>query len=65
MIKRLIDLVGAVCGIVIAFPLMLTMAILVRVKLGRPILFVQTRPGQDGASIPYLQISHACAMRPI
>ena len=49
MIKRLIDLVGAVCGIAIAFPLMLTMAILIRVKLGRPILFVQTRPGLWGA----------------
>lgn len=46
-VKRLLDIIISLCGIIILFPLYLVLAILVRVKLGSPILFKQDRPGKD------------------
>lgn len=43
--KRLIDIVGASLGLVCLSPVLLVIAVLVRVKLGRPVLFHQFRPG--------------------
>ena len=48
-IKRIIDVVCAVGAIVIFSPLYLGVALLVRIKLGSPILFTQDRPGLIGA----------------
>lgn len=44
-IKRLIDVICSIAAIIILSPLMLLTAVLVRVKLGSPIIFVQERPG--------------------
>lgn len=44
-LKRTFDVVGASVGLVVGFPLMLIIAILVKVKLGNPIFFRQIRPG--------------------
>ena len=49
MLKRAIDLVGAASGLVLLSPLLLGVALAVRIGLGRPILFRQTRPGLNGA----------------
>ncbi len=46
-IKRLMDFVLALISIVFFSPLLIIVAILVRVKLGSPIVFKQKRPGQN------------------
>lgn len=46
--KRLMDIVGASGGILLTAPLMLLIALLVRLKLGKPVLFRQVRPGLHG-----------------
>ena len=45
--KRALDLVGAALALVVSLPLMLGVGALVWVSLGRPILFVQIRPGRN------------------
>ena len=46
-IKRLLDIVISLTFIVLFFWLYLILALLVRIKLGSPILFKQKRPGRD------------------
>ena len=46
-IKRPLDAVLATTAAVVLSPVMLTTAILVRTKLGSPVLFTQERPGKD------------------
>ena len=46
-IKRLLDILISLCGIIILSPVYLVVWILVRVKLGKPALFTQERPGKD------------------
>ena len=46
-IKRLLDIVLSGCALIVLSPLMLVTAILVRVKLGGPVIFCQERPGKD------------------
>ncbi len=46
-IKRLIDIIISLTILVLFFWLYLIVAILVRVKLGSPVLFKQPRPGKD------------------
>ena len=43
--KRLIDVTAAGAGLVLFSPLFLLLALLIRARLGSPILFRQTRPG--------------------
>lgn len=45
-IKRLIDILAAASLLLLALPLLLLLALLVRTKLGSPIFFRQTRIGQ-------------------
>lgn len=44
-IKRLLDIIISFCGIIILSPVLLIVAILVKIKLGSPIIFKQKRPG--------------------
>lgn len=46
-IKRLFDIVLSGLALVVLSPLLLVTAILVRVKLGSPVLFCQERPGKN------------------
>lgn len=46
-IKRGLDLLLSFCAIVVLSPVLLVLAVLVRVKLGSPILFRQERPGKN------------------
>ena len=46
-IKRLLDIVVSLCGIVVLSPIYLILGVLVRVKLGTPVIFKQDRPGKD------------------
>lgn len=44
-IKRLLDIIISFCGIIILSPVLLIVAILVKIKLGSPVIFKQKRPG--------------------
>ena len=46
-IKRGLDLLLSFCAIVVLSPVLLVLAVLVRVKLGSPVLFRQERPGKN------------------
>ena len=47
-IKRIFDLIVSVFALLLLSPIMLAVAILVRVKLGSPVIFRQERPGLHG-----------------
>ncbi len=46
--KRIFDLIITSLGLIILSPIILLTAILVRIFLGTPVLFRQTRPGYKG-----------------
>jgi sugar transferase EpsL len=46
--KRVFDVIASLCGLLLLSPLLLLVALLVRVKLGTPVLFRQERPGHLG-----------------
>ena len=46
--KRFFDIVLSACALVVLSPVLLIVAILVRTKLGSPVIFCQERPGKDG-----------------
>lgn len=48
LIKRFIDFLIAALSIIIFSPLLIILAIIVRVKLGGPVIFKQERPGLNG-----------------
>lgn len=47
-IKRPQDFLCALLAIILFSPVMLLIALLVRLKLGAPVIFMQERPGKDG-----------------
>ncbi len=48
MIKRTIDIFGATLALLLLSPLMLALVMLIRSKIGSPVLFIQERPGKGG-----------------
>src|SRR5262245_13553064 len=48
IIKPTLDRVAAAVALIACAPILLAMALLVRVKIGSPVLFRQTRPGSGG-----------------
>lgn len=46
-IKRILDIVSSLLAIIILSPLLAVTAVLVKTKLGSPVLFKQERPGKD------------------
>lgn len=47
-IKRLIDIVLSLTGIIVLTPVMMIVALLIKLKLGGPVVFTQQRPGKNG-----------------
>lgn len=47
-IKRSLDVASALALLAVSAPLQLVISLLIRMKLGRPVLFRQQRPGLDG-----------------
>ena len=47
-IKRIIDIIVSTIGLLILSPMLLILAVIIRVKLGSPVLFRQRRPGLRG-----------------
>lgn len=48
MIKRIFDFSVALCAVLTLLPVIIIVALLIRFKLGSPILFTQNRPGLHG-----------------
>lgn len=46
-IKRILDIISSLLAIIILSPLLAVTAVLVKTKLGSPVLFKQERPGKD------------------
>jgi len=46
--KRVLDVLLAACALVALSPVLLVVAVLVRMRLGAPVLFTQVRPGLGG-----------------
>lgn len=46
--KRIFDFTASICGLIILSPVMVAIALLIRHKLGNPVLFTQARPGLNG-----------------
>lgn len=46
-IKRLLDFIIALVGLLILFPVIVVIAIAIYIQMGRPIIFAQPRPGKD------------------
>jgi len=47
-LKRLLDVVIGLCALVVLSPVLLLVAVLVLIRMGRPVFFRQERPGRDG-----------------
>lgn len=45
--KRFLDILLSACALLVLSPVLLVTALLVRVKLGSPVIFCQERPGKD------------------
>ena len=48
VVKRVIDIIVATLGLLILSPILIIVAIIIRIKLGSPIFFTQNRVGKDG-----------------
>ncbi|WFE72051.1 sugar transferase [Halomonas sp. M1] len=48
MFKRQIDIIASLVGLILLSPVLIIVALLVRYKLGTPVLFRQHRPGLNG-----------------
>ena len=48
LLKRVLDLTLATCGLIAAAPVVVLIAVLVRVNMGSPVIFRQQRPGLHG-----------------
>lgn len=47
-VKRVLDIIISVLGLVILSPLLLILGLVVKIKLGTPVIFSQERPGFEG-----------------
>lgn len=47
-IKRILDIILSIIVLLILWPIIAVVAILVKIKIGTPIIFKQKRPGKDG-----------------
>lgn len=52
-IKRCLDFITALCALIALSPVFLIVAILVRTKLGSPVIFTQKRPGLGNRIVSY------------
>mgnify|MGYP001544426200 CR=1 FL=1 len=60
ILKRIIDLVGALSGIILISPVMIITAILIKVDSKGPVFFAQSRVGQDGKKFMMYKFRSMC-----
>lgn len=59
-IKRMIDCIGALCGILILSPVMIIVAIWIKLDSKGPVFFAQNRVGQDGKGFKMYKFRSMC-----
>ena len=52
----MLDICCALCGLVLFFPLIFIVIVLVRIRLGAPVFFVQERAGKNGTAFRMIKI---------
>lgn len=57
-VKRILDLTLSLIAVILCSPIFLILFLLVRFKLGSPVLFTQERPGEGRKDLQALQVSH-------
>ncbi|MEA3420587.1 MAG: sugar transferase [Acidobacteriota bacterium] len=63
MVKRTLDIIASVAGLWLLSPLLVMLSLVVKIKLGSPILFKQMRPGLYGdpfVAYKFRTMSNAC-----
>jgi lipopolysaccharide/colanic/teichoic acid biosynthesis glycosyltransferase len=55
-LKEVLDRVGAALALILLAPLLLAVALAVRLSLGRPVFFRQRRPGRDGVPFELVKL---------
>ena len=48
LFKRIIDIIASLAGLIIISPVLIIIAILIKIKLGSPVFFIQDRVGKNG-----------------
>ena len=48
VLKRIIDIIGALVGLIVSSPIMLIVSLIIYLTMGRPVFFKQLRPGLNG-----------------
>ncbi len=56
MLKRALDILGAVIGIGLTWPCLIMAAILIKLEDGGPVFFVQSRVGLQGKQFPMIKL---------
>ncbi len=56
MLKRALDILGAVIGIGLTWPFLIMAAILIKLEDGGPVFFVQSRVGLQGKQFPMIKL---------
>ncbi|MBU3180716.1 sugar transferase [Clostridium psychrophilum] len=60
IIKRIIDVIGALCGILLLSPVMMIFAIWIKLDSKGPVFFAQNRVGQDGKLFKMYKFRSMC-----
>ena len=63
MVKRTVDILGAGIGLVVLSPVLVVLAIIVRLTMGPPVLFSQERPGLLGRPFRLIKLRTMADMR--
>jgi lipopolysaccharide/colanic/teichoic acid biosynthesis glycosyltransferase len=61
IIKRVIDIIGALCGILVLSPIMIVVGILIKLDSKGGIFFIQNRVGKDGRKFIMYKFRSMCA----
>jgi lipopolysaccharide/colanic/teichoic acid biosynthesis glycosyltransferase len=56
--KRIFDILVASAGLILLAPVLVAIALAIRVTMGSPILFRQLRPGKDGRPLLDGEVPH-------
>ena len=60
IIKRIIDIIGALCGILLLSPVMIIVGIWIKLDSKGPVFFAQNRIGQDGTQFKMYKFRSMC-----
>lgn len=64
MTKRAVDIFAATLGLIVLAPVFALLWVLIRIKLGAPVIFAQQRPGKDGELFTMLKFRTMLAEDP-